>query len=108
MLFSPRIAPSRAERMWLLLWPRRSFARSARYLGWRVMRLSGNPHNLAVGVAVGFFVSALPIVGAQMLLAALIALAILEHVFMVVPIMDSVLWRWALPASASKNDDQRA
>lgn len=63
-------------------------------------------------VAIGLISSAVNATGGAAiglaLLAALIALAILEHVFMVVPIMDSVLWRWALPASASKNDDQRA
>jgi putative photosynthetic complex assembly protein 2 len=32
------------------------------------------------------------------LLFSLIALAILEHLFMVFPIPDAVLWRWAFPA----------
>jgi putative photosynthetic complex assembly protein 2 len=43
---------------------------------------------LADGAAAGGFA----------LLFALTALAILEHIFMVVPLPDAVLWRWALPA----------
>jgi putative photosynthetic complex assembly protein 2 len=40
--------------------------------------------------------------GGFALLFALTALAILEHVFMVVPLPDAILWRWALP---SKNNE---
>ena len=40
--------------------------------------------------------------GGFMLLFALTALAILEHIFMVVPLPDAVLWRWALPAKNNK------
>lgn len=43
---------------------------------------------LAEGAAAGGFA----------LLFALTALAILEHIFMVVPLPDAMLWRWALPA----------
>lgn len=34
-----------------------------------------------------------------MLLFTLLALAILEHVFMIMPMGDAALWRWALPGS---------
>ena len=39
------------------------------------------------------------------LLFALIALAILEHLFMIFPIPDAVLWRWAFlaPKHGEKN-----
>lgn len=76
MLFSSRRAPGLSERVRLLLWPRRSFARSARYVGWRIVRLKGDPHALALGVAIGFFVATLPIFGMQMLSAAVIAWAL--------------------------------
>ncbi len=33
------------------------------------------------------------------LLFALTALALVEHVFMVLPLPDAALWRWAMPAS---------
>lgn len=38
------------------------------------------------------------------LVATLLGLALLEHVFLMLPIPDAVLWRWALPAEAP--DDQ--
>jgi len=38
----------------------------------------------------------------NMLLAALTALAVLEHWFLVLPLPDAALWRWALPRPAGK------
>jgi putative photosynthetic complex assembly protein 2 len=38
------------------------------------------------------------------LIAALTALALIEHGFMVVPLPDTALWRWAMPASAKGNN----
>jgi uncharacterized protein len=73
MLFRPRHLPTWTDRVRVLLWPRRSFSRSARYVGWRVMRMAGSPHGLAIGVATGVFVATLPIPGAQLVLAALVA-----------------------------------
>ena len=35
------------------------------------------------------------------LFTALAALALLEHLFMVVPLPDAKLWRWLLPASGT-------
>lgn len=99
MLFSSREAPGALERLRLCLWPRRSFARSARYVGWRVVRLKGDPHGLALGVAIGFFVAALPIFGVQMLSAALLAWALRGSVasallatFLANPIVTPLLW----------------
>lgn len=99
MLFSPREAPGAAERVRLLLWPRRSFVRSARYVGWRVVRLKGDPHALALGVAIGVFVAALPIFGMQMLSAAVLAWALrgsiaaaLLATFLANPIVTPLLW----------------
>jgi putative photosynthetic complex assembly protein 2 len=40
----------------------------------------------------------------HILLAALTALALLEHWFMVLPLPDQKLWRWMLPASPAAND----
>ncbi len=36
------------------------------------------------------------------MLFTLIALAILEHIFMIVPLPDAALWRWAIPMAATK------
>ena len=38
------------------------------------------------------------------LLLALVALAMLEHFFMIMPLPDAVLWRWALPATTKPID----
>ena len=37
------------------------------------------------------------------LLFALTALALIEHAFMVLPLPDAALWRWAMPASDKDN-----
>lgn len=39
------------------------------------------------------------------LIFVLTALALLEHAFMVLPLHDAALWRWALPTSAKPNAD---
>ena len=48
-----------------------------------------------------------PFIG-YLLLAVLTALALIEHLFMVLPIPDQKLWRWMLPeaptAQATKHD----
>jgi putative photosynthetic complex assembly protein 2 len=44
--------------------------------------------------------------GGYALLFTLTALAILEHVFMVLPLPDAALWRWAMPASHAKSIDK--
>lgn len=99
MLFSPRRAPTCVERLRVAIWPRRSFGRSVRYLGWRVVRLGGNPHGLALGLAAGVFVATLPLLGAQMVLAAALAWAIRGNVpaallgtFWANPVTTPVLW----------------
>jgi putative photosynthetic complex assembly protein 2 len=38
------------------------------------------------------------------LLLALVALAMLEHFFMIMPLPDAVLWRWAIPAATKPID----
>ena len=73
MLFSPRHPPSWRTSLRVALWPRRSFARSVRYVGWRVLRLGGSPHGLALGVALGVFVATLPVLGVQFMLAGVLA-----------------------------------
>lgn len=70
MLFARRRPEPLQRRLLVALWPRRSFARSARYAGWRIVRLAGSPHRLARGVAAGVLVATLPLPGAQMILAA--------------------------------------
>lgn len=73
MLFRRRNKISPLERLRVWLWPRRSFARSAKYLVKRVLRLQGSPHALAVGVAAGVFASCTPFLGLHMVMAATLA-----------------------------------
>jgi uncharacterized protein (DUF2062 family) len=74
MLFKSREKPTLARRARLLLWPRRSFSRSAQYVWKRLFRLKASPHKIAVGFAAGVFASITPLIGVQMVMAAAIAL----------------------------------
>jgi uncharacterized protein len=73
MLFRRRVAESFPGRMRVHLWPRRSWARSSRYVVYRLRRLSDSPHAVALGFAVGAFSAATPFLGTHMMMAALIA-----------------------------------
>lgn len=99
MLLGQRHSPTWTARLCLALWPRRSFSRSARYAGLRIMRMSGAPKALALGVAVGVFVATLPVPGLQLLLAALLAWIVRGHIaaallatFWANPLTVPVLW----------------
>ena len=73
MLFRRRKRPSVLATLRVALWPRRSLARSARYVFYRLWRLSGSPHAIAVGCAAGVFIGFTPLFGFQFLLAGVLA-----------------------------------
>ncbi|MTI17397.1 DUF2062 domain-containing protein [Rhodobacteraceae bacterium RKSG542] len=73
MLFKRRQKPSHIERLRVAVWPRRSWARSYRYLSKRVIRLSASPHVVAVGFACGAAVSCTTLPGFHFILAAITA-----------------------------------
>lgn len=73
MLFKRRDKPRLGELLRVALWPRRSWARSMRYVGKRVLRLSASPHSIASGFAAGAMVSVTPFVGFHFMLAAAVA-----------------------------------
>ncbi|WP_187970308.1 DUF2062 domain-containing protein [Aquibium microcysteis] len=73
MLFRRRKPADILERLRTMLWPRRSFWRSAQYFAKRVLRLTATPHAIAAGVAAGVFVSFLPFIGLHFILAAALA-----------------------------------
>ena len=62
-----------SERIRVLLWPRRSWSRSIKYLVTRTKRLGGTPHAIALVIAAGAFAACLPYWGVQFLMAGLIA-----------------------------------
>lgn len=73
MLFKRREAESWADRLRVSLWPRRSWGRSTRYVVHRVRRLAATPHAVALGFAVGVFISSTPFIGFHMLLSSIVA-----------------------------------
>ncbi|MBC2859309.1 DUF2062 domain-containing protein [Stappia sp. 28M-7] len=73
MLFKRRDKPTHLERLRVAVWPRHSFARSARYFSKRVLRLTASPHAIAMGFAAGAFASITPFIGLHFLLSFVIA-----------------------------------
>jgi uncharacterized protein (DUF2062 family) len=73
MLFRRREAQGFRERLRLWLWPRVSWRRSLRYLLKRILRLSGSPHAIALGAAVGVFTSLTPFLGFHLIITCAIA-----------------------------------
>lgn len=73
MLFKRRDKAPLLERIRVALWPRRSWGRSFRYIGHRVLRLSASPHAIALGFAAGAMVSFTPFVGLHFILAGVLA-----------------------------------
>ncbi len=64
------------RRIRVALWPRVSWSRSAQYFKQRVFRLSGSPHAIALGVAIGAAMSCTPFIGFHILLGLVIAIAV--------------------------------
>ena len=71
-MFKRRHPLSFASRLRQFLWPREGWVRATRYMWQRTIRLSGTPHNIALGLAIGGFVSANPILGTHIIWAAII------------------------------------
>lgn len=73
MLFRRRMPAGRWDRFLTMLWPRRSFSRSAQYFTKRVLRLTATPHAIAAGVAAGAFASFSPYMGFHFVIAGVLA-----------------------------------
>jgi len=76
MLFKRKKRLSAVMRLRYALWPARSFARSYRYRILRLLRIQASPHSIALGCAVGVFAVFTPFLGLQMMLGAMLALAL--------------------------------
>ena len=76
MLFKRRFAPDFWEKLRVGIWPRRSWSRSARYYGRRVLRLAASPHAIAAGFAAGVFASFTPLWGFHFILSFAVAFLI--------------------------------
>ena len=73
MLFSRKKPATWGEWFRVLVWPRRSWSRSAKYVSKRIMRLTASPHAVAAGVAAGVFASFTPFIGFHFFIAFLVA-----------------------------------
>jgi uncharacterized protein (DUF2062 family) len=73
MLFRRRTPEGFLDRLRVALWPRNGWSRSLRYFTKRVLRLSGSPHAIALGIASGVFVSWTPFVGLHIVLSVALA-----------------------------------
>lgn len=80
MMFRRRQPQSFGERVRVWLWPRQSWSRSLRYVVLRILRVRANPHALALGCAAGVFAACTPLIGGQIVLAALLALTLRANV----------------------------
>ncbi|WP_321338835.1 DUF2062 domain-containing protein [uncultured Cohaesibacter sp.] len=76
MIFGRKNKPKFAERIRVLVWPRRSWKRSGVYYIKRVLRLTGSPYAIAAGVAAGVFTSFTPFLGFHFIIAWTIAFLI--------------------------------
>ncbi|MGI9352263.1 MAG: DUF2062 domain-containing protein [Rhizobiaceae bacterium] len=59
-----------------MLWPRRSWVRSAKYVSKRILRLTATPHAIAAGVGAGVFASFTPFIGFHFIIAFAVAYVI--------------------------------
>jgi uncharacterized protein (DUF2062 family) len=73
MLFRRRVEQGHWERLRLWVWPRVSWRRSYQYFVKRILRLSGTPHAIALGAAVGAGASFTPFIGFHLLLTFAVA-----------------------------------
>ena len=73
MLFRRRNPADWQEKLRVAVWPRRSWARSLKYLAKRVLRLTASPHAIAGGIAAGVFASFTPYMGLHFLIAFALA-----------------------------------
>lgn len=71
-MFKRRNPQTTSQRIRQFLWPREGWLRATKYLWQRTIRLSGTPHSIALGLAIGAFASANPILGTHILWCALI------------------------------------
>jgi uncharacterized protein (DUF2062 family) len=76
MLFRRRTPLNFLERLKVAVWPSNSWSRSFKYFTKRVLRLSGSPHAIATGVAIGVFISWTPFLGAHIIMSVVISVVI--------------------------------
>jgi len=72
-MFRRREPLTRVERVRRLLWPSMGLRRSGRYIAYRVSRIQGTPHAIALGMACGVAVAMTPLLGLHFPIAFVLA-----------------------------------
>ncbi len=72
-MFKRRRPLNLLQRVRQFVWPREGWTRAMSYIWLRTLRLHGSAHSVALGLAIGSFISASPFLGAHILLGGLIA-----------------------------------
>ncbi len=75
-MFKRRETPSFSARLRAYLWPRKGLSRAWAYLWHRFRRISAAPHSIALGLAIGVFMSFSPLIGFHFILAAVVCAAL--------------------------------
>lgn len=73
MLFRRRQQQHPLSRLRVAVWPSVSWSRSAQYFRKRIMRLTGSPHGVALGFAIGVAVAFTPFIGLHIVMGIGIA-----------------------------------
>ncbi len=71
-MFKRREIPSFSARLRAYLWPRKGPSRAWPYLWHRIRRIRAAPHSIALGLAIGVFLSFTPLIGFHIILAAIV------------------------------------
>lgn len=80
MIFKRRDTPPFLDRARDLVYPRRGWRRGFAYLGHRIRRIPDTPHRIALGFALGAFVSFTPLFGVHVIAAVAVAWAMRANV----------------------------
>jgi uncharacterized protein (DUF2062 family) len=76
MLFSRKNREPIASRLRSLIWPQRGLSRAGLYVWHRLKRLKNRPHEVALGVAIGVFVSFTPFLGLHLALCVVLCMSL--------------------------------
>lgn len=99
MLFRRRHPLRFHQKLHHFVWPKRGWGRALRYYGKRLLRLSGTPHSIAAGFAVGVALAMTPFIGFHYLLCFVAAFLVRGNVLAAVlgttignPLTFPVIW----------------
>ncbi len=80
MLFKRANAPTALQKLREMIWPSAGFRRAALYTWHRLSRLQDSPHSIALGFAIGVFMSFSPFLGFHLLLSGVAAWILRAHI----------------------------